>query len=133
MLLGFVEPKFVSCTSLESEMRKVCFLLLPMLLGSCASVGEISQKQPYAALDSSKPASLLAECIRDTWQNTKFGGTAVAAQLQKSGESYLVLAPAGATPVEVAKISSGTVSLHFAGGIFEWRKQKRLESVKACL
>ncbi len=114
-------------------MKAVLGVLAVIMLSGCESVAEIERNPAYATLATQRPAKEVAECVRDSWQNTPFRGTPYAAQLQQSGSSYRVLSPAGTQPFEIAMISEGTVSVHFMGGIFDARKENRLDALRPCL
>jgi hypothetical protein len=114
-------------------MREIAVAALLLGMTSCASVAEVSQDQPYATYSSTKPPKELAQCIRNAWQNTKFRGTANAADLQEDGTIYRVLSPSGPTPNDIAVITPGQVSIHFRATTLGARKSNRVNAARSCL
>lgn len=74
------------------------------LLGGCANVADIRTNPAVLSLNSTKSAEQVAECIRDGWQSTSLVGGSVGGVLQKSGNSYSVIAPNPETPWHIADI-----------------------------
>lgn len=83
-----------------------------MVMGGCASVGDTRSNPPLLELQSSKTPRAVAECIRDTWQNTTVLGASIGGVLQTSGNRYSVLAPDAQSPLHLVDIiPSGKGSL----------------------
>lgn len=87
------------------------------LLAGCASVEDTRSNPPLLSLHSSKQPKEVAECVRDTWQNTTVLGTSLGGILQSSGSRLSILAPDAQAPlhlVDVTPIPSGSlVKYHF--------------------
>lgn len=79
------------------------------LLAGCANVADIRANPPVLSLKSAKSAEQVAECIRDGWQSTSIIGGSVGGVLQKSGNSYSVIAPNPESPWHIADIAPVTV------------------------
>lgn len=58
-------------------------------MAGCASVGDSRSNPPLLSLQSSKPAKVVAECIRDGWQGTTVLGAGIGGILQTSGDRYM--------------------------------------------
>lgn len=86
-------------------MRILAGALGLLVLGGCANVADIRANPPVLSLKSTKSAEQVAECIRDGWQSTSIIGGSVGGVLQKSGNSYSVIAPNPETPWHIADIA----------------------------
>lgn len=113
----------------------ICALGLS-LLGGCANVADIRANPAVLSLNSTKSAEQVAECIRDGWQSTSIVGGSVGGVLQKSGNSYSVIAPNPETPWHIADIDPATVDASKITYRFHrtWQAPsgKVVDVVKAC-
>lgn len=106
------------------------------LLGGCANVADIRANPPVLSLKSTKSAEQVAECIRDGWQSTSIIGGSVGGVLQKSGNSYSVIAPNSESPWHIADIVSVAVDASKITYRFHrtWQEpsEKVLSVVRSC-
>jgi len=86
-------------------------------MAGCASVGDTRSNPPLLSLQSSKPAKVVAECIRDGWQGTTVLGAGIGGILQTSGDRYTILAPDAQAPLHlvdvIPKKGGSSVRYHF--------------------
>lgn len=86
-------------------------------LAGCASVGDTRSNLPLLALQSSKSAKVIAECIRDGWQSTTVLGAGIGGILQTSGDRYTILAPDAQAPLHLVDVipnkGGSSVRYHF--------------------
>jgi hypothetical protein len=114
-------------------MFKLTGILLCVLLVGCASVSELVKKPAYATFTTEKGPEAVAQCIRDSWQDTPFRGLIRPATLQRSGKMFRVVELG---PDVVAVIDGNHVSLHFSwqpvtiDGAF---KRSRVKALTPCL
>lgn len=108
-------------------------VVLVAVLGGCATVGQLQEKQPYAVFATKKQPKALAECIRDGWQEQTFGGAPYPVAMQSTGEQFMVVSPNNGSPIELAVVAPESVKLYFAAGVFGSRKEKRQTAIAKCL
>lgn len=85
-------------------MRILIAALGVALLTGCSSVADIRKTPAVLSISSTKPARVVAECIRDGWQSTSIVGGSVGGVLQQSGDKFSVVAPNGESPWHVADV-----------------------------
>ena len=85
-------------------MRILIAALGVALMAGCSSVADIRNTPAVLIVSSTKPAKVVAECIRDGWQSTSIVGGSVGGVLQQSGEKFSVVAPTGDSPWHVADV-----------------------------
>jgi hypothetical protein len=108
-------------------------ILLCAMSAGCASVSEMVKKPAYATFTTENNPEAVAQCIRDSWQDTRFRGLIRPATLQRDGDIFRVVELG---PDVVAVIDGNRVSLHFSwqpvtiDGAF---KRNRIEALTPCL
>lgn len=98
-------------------MRILIAAVVGVMLAGCSSVADTRSNPPLLSLKSSKPAGVVAECIRDGWQGTTVLGAGIGGIMQSSGNRFTVMAPDAQSPlhlVDVAPSKNGsTIRYHF--------------------
>jgi len=116
-------------------MRIIAWVGMALLAG-CASAGDTRSNPPLLSLQSAKPAKVVAECVRDRWQDTTVLGASIGGVLQTSGEKYSVLAPNTQAPLHIVDVTpkhgGSLVQYHFYR---TWQSplDRVTDAVKGCI
>ena len=114
-------------------MKRIALGFLAVLLSSCAGVNDLVSDKSSGELLSHMGAEAGAECVRDAWQEQRIGASKETVGNQKKGDDFLVISPAGPTPVEVVVVKPTMNGSHMAMYTRNFmRKTKRLSAMQSC-
>lgn len=108
-----------------------------LLLTACANVADLRTRAPIANWVSTKPAQMVADCIRGSWEDQRIGLEANGAALQSADARFTVVSPPNGVPSEVADIeatSTGSKIAVYAQAALDLggRKSKRIDAAHKC-
>lgn len=116
-------------------MRIVMTAVAVALLAGCASMNEKRADGPAASFSSTKSVEKLSECVLFAWQNQSLAGVNYDVSLQPFRDNGKTVISAGQAEFgDFTPLPTGSkVDLYFMTGIFDWRKDRRIEAIKGCL
>jgi hypothetical protein len=117
-------------------MKILVYTVTPLILTGClVSPVELRLYGPERRFESEKSVDNIAQCIHSAWQNQPLSGLYYDVFLQSLDEDDRTVMTTGAVEMVdvIASKDKTKVEFFYQKGMMDWRKNKRILAVIACL